>query len=103
MTGLLESQGCRVAESSVGDSFSGISQGHLTRRSIQSRHPKNPVPYTSRYFGEKVHIDQNEKVNLFGVTHTSAVDGFSGKIVAFCSMPIKNNISIYEYLHVSDS
>ena len=55
----------------------------------------------SRYFGEKVHIDQNEKLVLFGVTHICAVDGYSGKIVAFCSMPIKNNISIiYEKIYV---
>lgn len=43
------------------------------------------------YFGEKLHIDQNEKMVMFGVTHVCAVDGYSGKIVGFVSMPVKNN------------
>ena len=36
-------------------------------------------------------IDQNEKLIAFGVTHVCAVDGFSGKIVGFISMPVKSN------------
>ena len=36
-------------------------------------------------FGQKVHIDQIEKLVMFGITHICAVDGFSGKIVAFAT------------------
>jgi len=100
MTGLLASQGCHVAQSRVGDSLSRVSPGYYAQRANQAERPRNPVPYTSRYFGEKVHIDQNEKLILFGVTHICAVDGYSGKIVSFCSMPIKNNISIYENIYL---
>ena len=60
----------------------------------------NPISYSADYFGEKVHIDQNEKLVMFGVTHVCAVDGYSGKIVAFTIMPIKNNIIIYEHLYM---
>ena len=28
----------------------------------------NPVSYRSQYFGEKLHIDQNEKLVMFRVT-----------------------------------
>ncbi len=35
----------------------------------------NPVP---EYFG---HIDQNEKLIRFGVTHVAASDGYSGKLL----------------------
>ena len=100
MTGLLASQGCRVAQCRVGESFSRVSPGYLARRSRQSDHPRNSVPYTSRYFGEKIHIDQNEKLILFRVKQIRAVDGYSGKIVAFSSTPIKNNISIYESIYM---
>ena len=42
--------------------------------------------------GHKLHVDQNE----FGVTHVMAIDGFSKKVVGHSTMPIKNNIVIYE-------
>ena len=58
----------------------------------------NPFPYVARYFGEKVHIDQNEKLVRYGVTHICCVDGYSGKIVGFVTMPVKNNIEIYEHV-----
>ena len=58
----------------------------------------NPIPYHASYFGQKLHIDQNEKLVMFGVTHICAIDGYSGKIVGFISMPIKNNVEIYTHL-----
>ena len=59
----------------------------------------NPPLYRADYFGEKMHIDQNEKLVMFGVTHIGAIDGYSGKIVAFSTMPIRNNITIYETIY----
>ena len=53
----------------------------------------------SKYFGEKLHIDQNEKPVMFGVTHVCAVDGHNGRIVGFVTMPIKN-ITVYECLYM---
>ena len=35
---------------------------------------------------------------MFGVTHVCAVDGYSGMIVAFATMPVKNNLEIYANL-----
>ncbi|XP_032365446.1 uncharacterized protein LOC116680976 [Etheostoma spectabile] len=46
--------------------------------------------------GHKVHLDQNEKLAMFGVTHVLAIDGFSKKVVGHSTMPIKNNLAIYE-------
>lgn len=46
--------------------------------------------------GHKVHMDQNEKLAVFGVTLVLAIDGFSKKVVALSTMPIKNNLAIYE-------
>lgn len=44
--------------------------------------------------GHKLHVDQNEKLVMFGVNHVMAIDG--KKVVSHSIMPIKNNILIYE-------
>ncbi|TRY53680.1 hypothetical protein DNTS_015221 [Danionella cerebrum] len=31
--------------------------------------------------GHKIHLDQNEKLVMFGVTHVFAIDGFSNKLL----------------------
>ncbi|KAA0717606.1 hypothetical protein E1301_Tti016786 [Triplophysa tibetana] len=36
---------------------------------------------------------------MFGVTHVIAIDGFSKKIVGYSTMPIKNNLTIYEEVY----
>ena len=59
----------------------------------------NPTPYTALYFGHKLHIDQNEKLIRYGVTHVLAIDGYSSKIVAFTTMPVKNNLTIYSEIY----
>ena len=59
----------------------------------------NPMPYRADYFGEKLHVDQNEKLAMFGVTHVAGVDGFSSKVVGLVKMPVKNNVAIYEHLY----
>ncbi|XP_028424305.1 uncharacterized protein LOC114548520 isoform X2 [Perca flavescens] len=50
--------------------------------------------------GNKIHMDQNEKLVRFGVTHVVAVD-YSSKIVANATMPVKNNLVIYEEVYRS--
>ena len=99
MTGLLASQGLRVSQVRVGESLRRTNpQYHHHRNTSTTRH-LNPVPYSAEYFGHKVHIDQNEKLVMYGVTHVCAREGYSGKVVAFITMPIKNNIEIYEHLY----
>ena len=44
-------------------------------------------------------MDQNEKLAMYGLTEVSAYDGCSGKIVAFATMPVKNNVFIYENVY----
>jgi hypothetical protein len=41
-----------------------------------------------------VHIDQNKKMVMYGVTRNV----FFGKVVAFVSMPVKNDVEIYNHL-----
>ncbi|XP_051536623.1 uncharacterized protein LOC127430693 isoform X1 [Myxocyprinus asiaticus] len=59
----------------------------------------NPTPYNAEYMGHKLHMDQNEKLVMFGVTHVVALDGQSKKIVANATMPAKNNLAMYEEVY----
>ena len=49
----------------------------------------NPRVYVAHHFGHKLHVDQNEKLCMFGVTHVLAIDGYSEKILSLISMPKK--------------
>ena len=99
MSGLLASQGIRASSRRIGKSLARVDPSHHAMRVTRTERQTNPVPYSAKYFGHKVHIDQNEKLVLFGVTHVCAVDGYSGMIVGFASFPVKNNPLIYEHLY----
>ncbi len=97
MTGLLASEGLRVSQLRVGEALRRINpQYHHARRTATAK-KMNPVPYHADYFGYKLHIDQNEKLVMFGVTHICAIDGYSGKIVGFITMPVK---TIWRFMQI---
>ena len=99
MTGLIRSNGIRVCEQKVGESLKRLDSEAQRRREETAGRSLNPRCYSAEYFGHKVHIDQNEKLIMFGVTHVMARDGYSGMIVATSTMPIKNNVIIYEEIY----
>ncbi len=66
MTGLLASQGVTVSQLRVGQSLQRVNPGHHHHRVTRLT---NPVSYRSDYAGEKLHIDQNEKLVMNGNTH----------------------------------
>ena len=99
MVGVLASQGIRAGMQRVGQSLARVHPVYHERRTTRTERQINPIPYSSKYFGHEVHIDQNEKVVLFGLTHVCAVDGYSGMIVGFSTFPVKNNALIYEHLY----
>ena len=85
-----------MSESRIGTSLQRVCpRGHSARRT-NSVNRLNPVRYTASYFGHKLHMDQNEKLIAFGATHVVARDGYSGMIVGYMSLPVKNNVAIYE-------
>lgn len=96
MKGVLEANGVKVAESRVAQSLRRVAPTQYEQRRTDTLDRLNPAPYIALYFGHKLHIDQNEKLQRYGVTHVIARDGFSGKIVSYCTMAIKNNLAIYE-------
>ena len=75
-----------------------VSPAYVERRHTTTYHQINPTPYYAEYYGHKLHIDQNEKLARFGVTHVAASNRYSGKLLGVVSMPTKNNIAIYRDL-----
>ena len=98
MSGLLRSQGIVVGENRIGRSMQRVAPTAQIGRQRRAGRHLNPPPYTARFFGDKIHLDQNEKIAMYGVTHVMAIDGFSRKIVGMITIPVKNQISIYSTL-----
>lgn len=83
----------------VAESLKGVAPISYERRRQSPVDRTNLVPYHASAFGHKLHLDQNEKLIMFGVTHVIAVDGYSGMIVSHLTIPIKNNRLIYEHIY----
>lgn len=98
MTGYVQSQGLKVSERKVSHHLRELRPADYERRRNRV-HVSNPIPYRADYFGEKLHIDQNEKLLMFGVFHAACIDGYSGKIVRHIICPQKNNVLLYEQLY----
>nr|XP_029133925.1 uncharacterized protein LOC114920450 [Labrus bergylta] len=100
MTGYLSAMGVVAGERRVGKI---LRTTHCPYHEMRKRGARNlnPVPYSAAYMGHKIHIDQNEKLVMFGVTHVLAIDGYSSKVVAHATMPVKNNLTIYEEVYRS--
>ena len=79
ITRFLSSQSIRFSQVHIGAALKTITPECHARRQANAHRQTNPVPFAANYFGGKVHIDQNEKLVLFGVTHVCAVDEYSGK------------------------
>ena len=92
LTGLLASEGIRIAEKRVGLSMQTLAPHQHKARLLNVA--LNPHPYTANYFRHKLHVDQNERLVMYGVTHAMAIDGYSRKIISFITMPIKNCVEI---------
>ena len=96
--GLLQSRGVCVSQRRVATSMQRVAPLEYAGRRHTTRRLLNPVPYHAHHFGEKLHLDQNEKVAMFGATHVLAVDGYSRKIVGFVTIPKKNSVVVYDLL-----
>ncbi|KAL9965196.1 hypothetical protein ACROYT_G028964 [Oculina patagonica] len=96
---LSSSSGIHVAERRVGSSLARVAPAYHDQRQDRTEQLTNPIPYSAEYFGHKLHIDQNEKLVMYGVVHVCAIDGYSGKIVSHALMAVKNNLLIYEHIY----
>ena len=95
----MASCGITAGDKRIGKALSIVSPLYQVQRNTNTARQTNPYPYHADYFGHKLHMDQNEKLAMYGLTEVSACDGYSGKIVAFVTMPVKNNALIYENVY----
>lgn len=98
MKGYLRSKGIRAGQRQIAEVLPSVCLLYHQQRLNRAEQQINPIPYTASYFRHKLHIDQNEKLVMFGVTHIATVDGFSNMVVGFVTMPVKNNVEIYKEL-----
>lgn len=89
----------RLGEKIVRRALEQISTVYTQMRREGTARQTNPHVYYVEYPGHKLHMDQNEKVIDFGVTDFLASDGFSGKILGYSVMAIKNNLTIYNEVY----
>ena len=99
LTGLLRSRGYSIGERATAAALRVINPYYHQQRQRGTERLRNPTPYYAEYSGHKLHMDQNEKLAEYGVTHVFASDGYSGKIVGASTMPVKNNITIYDEVY----
>ena len=50
-----------MAEGQIGRSLKRVDQSNHVNRATLTSFQTNPTPFTAAYFGNKIHIDQNEK------------------------------------------
>lgn len=96
---LRHQNGVNIGENRVGRALASVFPNQNIQRQRQTRIATNPIPYRADYFGHKLHMDQNEKLGMYGVTHVVAIDGHSRYVVAAFTMPVKNNVVIYEHVY----
>ena len=99
INGLLRANDIIVGEQRERRSLNSVAPLYVQQRRRHTYHQLNPTPYYAEYFGHKLHADQNEKLVKYGVTHVAASDGYSGKLLGIISLPLKNNLTIYEDLY----
>ena len=96
MKGHLLSKGLNVSEARISSSLQRVCPDGYQSRRTNTINRTNPIRYSANYYGHKLHVDQNEKLATYGVTHVLARDGYSGKIVSYLTLPVKNNVAIYD-------
>ena len=95
MKGKLEAANIRVHDKRISRSLQRVAPQYHQQREQNTAKLVNPIPYKADYFGHKIHLDQNEKLVMYGCTSVIAIDGYSRTVLAVASMPVKNNVEIY--------
>ena len=75
-----------IGQNRVGAALSKVHPSNHRKRQNKSERQTNPIPYRADYFGHKLHLDQNEKLVMYRVTHVVAIDGHSRFVVAACNL-----------------
>ena len=89
MFGYLKSKGYMLTKHQTRQSLKGVHPDNNDRRHSDVIRRSNPIPYIALYHGQKLHCDQNEKLQRYGCTFIAFSDGYSRKIVSLFVLPKK--------------
>ena len=66
-----------ISQKMVADALKTVAPNYYARRQTDTARQTNTIPYRADYFGHKLHVDQNEKLEMYGVVHIVAIHGHS--------------------------
>ena len=98
LKGYVRAQGVNICSKRIGSCLVSVAPVYHQQRLTRTERATNPLPYNAQYFSHKIHMDQNQKLAMYGVTHVCATDGYSGRLVSHAIMPVKNNLLIYKHV-----
>ena len=84
-----------ISQKGVANALKTAAPNYHARRQTDTVRQTNTIPYRADYFDHKLHVDQNEKLEMYGVVHAVAIDGHSRYITCGATMSRKNNKIIY--------
>ena len=100
LTGPLSSNESSFGERQVGQALQSMNSVAGSQRKVKDSRSFNSRVYSAKYFGHKIHYDQNKKLGMYGAAHVCARDGYSGMIVGFETMPIKNCLTTHDQIYL---
>ena len=80
-----------ISQKRVANALKTVPPNYHARRQTDTTRQTNTIPYRADYFGHKLHVDQNEKLEMYGVVHVVVIDGHSRYITCGETMSRKNN------------
>ena len=96
LKGYMLSKGNAISERHLRLAIPQVAPIQHRQRQLGQVDCNNPHLYHANYYGEKIHLDQNEKLCLYVL----ARDGYSGRITAGVVMSQKNKITIYDEVYL---
>ena len=100
LTGSLRNNGNSFGERQVDETLQSITSVASSQRKVKAGRSFNPRVYSAEYFGHKIYYDENEKLGMYGAVHVCARNGYSGMIVGFATMPIKNCLTTHDQIYL---
>ena len=67
----------------------------------QTYRTPNIILYRADYFGQKLHVNQNKKLEMYGVAYVVAIDGHSRYITCGATRSLKNKVlyaEVYRFI-----
>ena len=66
-----------ISQKRLADVLKAVAPNYHVRRQTDTARQTNIIPYRADYFGHKLYVDQNKKLEMYGVVHVVATGGHS--------------------------